>query len=227
MRLRLEDAGYGQVPNDVATHREMSWEAMGLYAYMRCQRDGWSFTLKSLRAAKESEYGKGTGNQRKVSVEKLVRMCRELEELGLLLRQKKNAREYEYVIGARLGNPESLRLGNPDARESRPPYKKITPNQEDNSTEPFDLEATLAKWREGADRAFKVLAYYIVRRKVLVPTKDALDRLVRRHVADAKALQDYPPSKIKEVMDGLTRWEKSKGDDKLWHLGSVVKQIAK
>jgi len=77
MSKLIVSSRYGTTPNDILNHKEISLKAKGLYGFLQCKPDNWSFSTERIASQlKESE--------------KVIRVTlQELERYNLLTRVKK------------------------------------------------------------------------------------------------------------------------------------------
>jgi hypothetical protein len=92
MSKLIVSSRYGTTPNEILNHKEISLKAKGLYGFLQCKPDNWSFSTERISSQiKESE--------------KVVRATlQELENFGLLTRKLKPKDEqgkwtgYDYTL---------------------------------------------------------------------------------------------------------------------------------
>ena len=92
MSKLIVSSRYGTTPNEILNHKEISLKAKGLYGFLQCKPDSWSFSTKRIASqVKESE--------------KVIRATlQELERYGLLTRVNKPKDKdgkwtgYEYTL---------------------------------------------------------------------------------------------------------------------------------
>lgn len=204
---------YGQTPNELLIDETISLKAKGLYGFMQAKPDGWKFSVRLMRSQLlEKEQAITTGLQ-------------ELEKTGYLYRknyQMKNGKwttDYylyaeptphePYTVEPLTVGTDPVKPPNNSKKELSKKDKKEREANYSNSNElpEWSLDEEITKLQSSNNYINKILAFFIVEKKLKFDNKEQLNAYCDRNRKHCKGLKGYKPPEVKKTMNWLEERE--------------------
>jgi hypothetical protein len=216
-KLKQKDTGFTMVANKPLCDKGLSLSAKGLYAYLRSKPEGWQFSAD--RIALDCLE----------CVRTIKAILQELEDIGLLTRQRKSSGRVDYIIEHKpqckkatvqnLHGEESAPISNTELNSNTELYNNT--NTADKSAV-YDFKSKLSEMLSSTNKRMPVIAKYWHYKGLEYDTGDKYRVALKRELRPASDLIAWPIEKIEKVMFWLNGTKISD-----WKLETVIKYIDK